>query len=33
MEETRQERSLGNYEKYLKQWDDYENSVEKHFKL
>jgi len=25
MQDTQQERSLSNYEQYLKQWDDYEN--------
>ena len=30
--ETRQERSLQNYEKYLKHWNNYESQIKNHFK-
>lgn len=31
MEETKQERQLLNYHKYLTLWDEYEDKVQRHF--
>ena len=32
LQETKEERSLENYQKYLKSWDKYENKIENFFK-
>lgn len=29
--ETQEERRLGNYQKYLKEWDKYEQNMQNHF--